>query len=719
MVRAQGSRYRGPAGWYGGELARFGGDLYAAERSPGVGKALARRGSPAALQHARVINNIAKPAQSKRCAHTPVGQRLRLRVALSLALVESLPVVAIDAQLVEHQPVDAVSVGVSLQVALPKHEMAFLRSVEPATAAAAAAARLCRAGGRHVPARPGAECQQPPMGPAAAAPKGAGGLPRWKRWRRRRNKRGGLSSAVAAVAASNNQSGSVSSGIGSSSPQPNGTEDRKPIAIYVKNLPARSSDTSLKDGLFHEYKKHGKVTTVKIIGQGAERYAIVCFKKPEDAEKALNVSHDKSFFGSKIEVALYDGFEVDDSDHRLFSRQCETKLDEYHPKATRTLFIGNLDKDVKQTELRKAFEKFGEIIGLVWAEQTRKGHQTDSGKEVDIKKQQSAAPFAFLQFTDIESVVKAMRAMDGAELGGCVVRTGLGQAKLGFGRSMPTNCVWIDGVADAITDKYLARQFSKFGSVVACDINRARGHALVTFESASPAQVAVIEMRGRALGGKKLQIDFASRECQDAFFEHLSKQPLRCERDPGGYRFVSRYDRGRSYRGGRYVRRGGRFDYDEFARDPAAGYDDSYAQELREYYSQRHGDPEYRRVQLESGPPYSPARRRSADRSPSASRSERRAQLQSVVTVGRPARTEDSLPPGSGDETGERPAKRARTSEPREPTDPRPAAGGKRAADSDGGKPIEVHVTARRGSDARRSDSRRVSVDSVKADEPA
>ena len=77
-----------------------------------------------------------------------------------------------------------------------------------------------------------------------------------------------------------------------------------------------SADTSLKDGLFHEYKKHGKVTTVKIIGQGAERYAIVCFKKSEDADKALNVSHDKSFFGSKIEVALYDGFEVDDSDHR-------------------------------------------------------------------------------------------------------------------------------------------------------------------------------------------------------------------------------------------------------------------------------------------------------------------------------------------------------------------------------------------------------------------
>lgn len=71
----------------------------------------------------------------------------------------------------------------------------------------------------------------------------------------------------------------------------------------MRNLPVRSSDTSLKDGLFHEYKKHGKVTWVKVVGQNADRHAIVCFKKPEDAEKALEVSYDKLFFGCKIEVS--------------------------------------------------------------------------------------------------------------------------------------------------------------------------------------------------------------------------------------------------------------------------------------------------------------------------------------------------------------------------------------------------------------------------------
>lgn len=76
-------------------------------------------------------------------------------------------------------------------------------------------------------------------------------------------------------------------------------------------------DTSLKDGLYHEYKRHGKVTCVKVVGQGCDRYALVFFKKTEDVEKALQVSHDKSFFGSKIEVSAYQGHkDVDDNESR-------------------------------------------------------------------------------------------------------------------------------------------------------------------------------------------------------------------------------------------------------------------------------------------------------------------------------------------------------------------------------------------------------------------
>lgn len=58
------------------------------------------------------------------------------------------------------------------------------------------------------------------------------------------------------------------------------------------------------------------MTWVKVVGQGVDRYALVSFKKPEDVDKALQVSHDKLFFGCKIEVAPYQGYDVDDNEFR-------------------------------------------------------------------------------------------------------------------------------------------------------------------------------------------------------------------------------------------------------------------------------------------------------------------------------------------------------------------------------------------------------------------
>lgn len=76
-------------------------------------------------------------------------------------------------------------------------------------------------------------------------------------------------------------------------------------AIRIRNLPSRSSDTSLKDGLYHEYKKHGKLAWVRIIGSGPDRHAIVCFKSIDHATRAVSLSQDKHFFGCKIQVTLY------------------------------------------------------------------------------------------------------------------------------------------------------------------------------------------------------------------------------------------------------------------------------------------------------------------------------------------------------------------------------------------------------------------------------
>ncbi|XP_076358509.1 LOW QUALITY PROTEIN: uncharacterized protein LOC143251056 [Tachypleus tridentatus] len=416
-------------------------------------------------------------------------------------------------------------------------------------------------------------------------------------------------------------------------------EERKPLAICVRNLPVRSTDTSLKDGLFHEYKKHGKVTIVKVIGQGTDRYAVVCFKKPDDVEKALEVSKDKLFFGCKIEVTAHEGLVGEDNEFRPL----EAELDEYHPKATRTLFIGNLEKDITHLDLRKHFEQFGEII------------------EIDIKKQgvTSTSSYAFIQFMDISSVVKAMRKLDGENL------FGASRIKLGFGKSMPTCCVWIDGVVESVPEKFIRRHFGRYGPVRNTVIDREKGQALVFYDSIDIAQNAVAEMRGRMLGNKRLQVDFASRECQASFCDKLGPpglevlpadrqrerrerrefDPLRDEqygregrlgfdgrvysRFEGQQRPIRENFRGMSRGGynsrgrgqpfsGRYEtysedfldRRHRNFD-EEYSQGSGASIEDSYEQELREYgYSQRerreYGSDEY----TIQGQGYSPLHRR-------------------------------------------------------------------------------------------------------------
>lgn len=61
---------------------------------------------------------------------------------------------------------------------------------------------------------------------------------------------------------------------------------------------------------------------------------------------------------SLSQVAPHEGVELDESECRAY----DVEVDEYHPKATRTLFIGNLEKDVTIEDLKKHFEQFGEII---------------------------------------------------------------------------------------------------------------------------------------------------------------------------------------------------------------------------------------------------------------------------------------------------------------------------------------------------------------------
>nr|XP_057940234.1 msx2-interacting protein isoform X2 [Doryrhamphus excisus] len=270
-------------------------------------------------------------------------------------------------------------------------------------------------------------------------------------------------------------------------------EPRKSFGIKVQNLPARSTDTSLKDGLFHEFKKHGKVTSVQIHGASEARYGLVFFRQQEDQEKALGASKGKLFFGMQIDVTAWNGPETESENE---FRPLDERIDEFHPKATRTLFIGNLEKTTTYHDLLNIFQRFGEIV------------------DIDIKKVNGAPQYAFLQYCDIASVCKAIKKMDGEYLGN-------NRLKLGFGKSMPTTCVWLDGLASNTTEQFLTRHFCRYGHVVKVVFDRMKAMALILYNNIEYAQAAVKDTKGWKIGGTKIKVDFANQESQMAFYRSM------------------------------------------------------------------------------------------------------------------------------------------------------------------------------------------------------
>ncbi|KAM9521190.1 msx2-interacting protein isoform 5-T5 [Guaruba guarouba] len=246
----------------------------------------------------------------------------------------------------------------------------------------------------------------------------------------------------------------------------------------------------------------------------------------------------------QIEVTAWIGPETESENE---FRPLDERIDEFHPKATRTLFIGNLEKTTTYHDLRNIFQRFGGIV------------------DIDIKKVNGVPQYAFLQYCDIASVCKAIKKMDGEYLGN-------NRLKLGFGKSMPTNCVWLDGLSTNVTDQYLTRHFCRYGPVVKVDFAN-RESQLAFYHS--------MEKTGQDIRDFYEMLAERSRDERRGSYEYAPDRTYyETVRTPGTYPEDPRRE---------YPARGREF-YAEW--DPYQGdyYDPRYYDDPREYRDYR-GDP--------------------------------------------------------------------------------------------------------------------------------
>lgn len=202
------------------------------------------------------------------------------------------------------------------------------------------------------------------------------------------------------------------------------------------------------------------------------------------------------------------------------------------PLATRTLFIGNLELNITDDEMRRIFGRYGKLV------------------DIDIKRPPPGTgnAYAFIRYENLDMSSRAKVELSGQYIGKF-------QCKIGYGKVNATPKVWIGGLGAWASISLLEREFDRFGAIQKIEYHKGDPQAHIFYETLEAAQAAVGEMRGFTLGGapdKRIRIDYADLDDGSGGYGGGGRDTGYGGRGGGrGGRGGDRYSHGGGGRGGR------------------------------------------------------------------------------------------------------------------------------------------------------------------------
>ena len=303
-------------------------------------------------------------------------------------------------------------------------------------------------------------------------------------------------------------------------------------SLRLSNINPRVSDEDVREAVYQSFKKFGEFN-IKFAHTVDRRLVYVNFAFNEDAIVARNaltnrlelfdrlicietVNHNRQWSKPTPYRSEYVHYRPNSPSHRVpndswdYQRR-DVRLPDYYyqpriagedsrhmvdvkhippeedRRATRTLFVANVDDKMDPEVLKKYFDPYGII------------------EDIDIKcpTKGNGNPYAFVRYINLDMAYAAKVELSGQMLGRY-------QCKIGYARPVPTTCVWIGGLTDAVHKHDILNNFEKFGKIVAFKWPRGQKYAFVAYDSVDAAQLAIIEMRGFPLPGtvRGLRTDF-------------------------------------------------------------------------------------------------------------------------------------------------------------------------------------------------------------------
>ncbi|VDM37512.1 unnamed protein product [Toxocara canis] len=354
---------------------------------------------------------------------------------------------------------------------------------------------------------------------------------------------------------------SANASVNSSCAQPPPTQGMQ--GVYVSNLPSSRSESSLREFLSNSFKKFGKIVHIGFemeVGPNfvEQRKALIIFQRLNEVDRLLNDVH--HLLGLRLKIKLASHMLVTETYNNLLamtsaqasalptanmstsshdtpstysrsflkderrtglqdcsqegssaSLHCSPCVDALAPRASRTLYVGGLERRTSDDSLRARFAHFGHIL------------------DIDVKNWESPSPFAFIQFADIQSVVRAINAYNGSSSSGSHACANKGKFKTNWGRTIVTNKIWIGDLPSSCSSDYVREKIrvsftETFNEVI---YDPRWNEALLLFATNDSAQRAFTMIKTKQIafwdGDEKrdvhVPVDYCSEKLHDYFVD--------------------------------------------------------------------------------------------------------------------------------------------------------------------------------------------------------
>jgi nucleolysin TIA-1/TIAR len=274
--------------------------------------------------------------------------------------------------------------------------------------------------------------------------------------------------------------------------EPSDIPDANATVLYVGNLDKRVTDQMmlniLRTGLQHIKDKILSASMFPNDMNSMEGYCFVQFEDNNSACQAMTFLNGREFCGKKVKV-----------------NWATNSGGGGPPKVLGTsvsIYVGNLDDDINEGDLKTAFEPFGELLNV----KVVRDPVTNKSKNI-----------GFISFTNKPDAEKAIRDMHGAMLKTRPIKTNWATRNQNQRREEMDydevykatggdNCtVYVGGIPNNVSDDAVRRHFEDYGKLVDLRIFAAKNYAFIKFESHAAAATAICKTNGTELNGSCLK----------------------------------------------------------------------------------------------------------------------------------------------------------------------------------------------------------------------